>query len=399
MILNFKMSGIIGICSSVLMIGVLLLDSFWIRVIGGSVLSLVIIGGSIMLMRSDNDIEIEDVEEDQSGKNHQLIVDAINERQKIYPIMTDQLNSILAVIEEAVMEVTTRFSSIVDNAMSQSGKAADAFNIITGTGNTDSGALLDDSKGVLLDVVASLKDANDLLGLTVESLKVVIDDSSHIKEMVEEIEYIADQTNLLALNAAIEAARAGEHGRGFAVVADEVRKLSEKSNSSAEGIRKLVDKIACDIEKIYVNTNKEVNANQKRVVAAEENVTDTLTSIDLTMGEAKVVMNELTEDSEVLANDINGIVMSMQFQDITRQRIEHVIEPLERLSSDMDKIVNALQVYDNSDYTFDQHDLSDWLSNMYTMESEREIMHKTLKTGQTTSSPSSSSDDDNIEFF
>ena len=64
--------------------------------------------------------------------------------------------------------------------------------------------------------------------------------------------------------------------------------------------------------------------------------------------------------------------------------------------TNMDKIVDALGKTGDSDFTFDDKNLSDWLSNMYTMESEREVMYQTLNTGQTTSSDTS---DDNIEFF
>lgn len=118
-------------------------------------------------------------------------------------------------------------------------------------------ALKDSIKG-MGDMLTQLKESagkNSQSGQRIGELEA---QSRQIDDIVQAVVMIADQTNLLALNAAIEAARAGEHGRGFAVVADEVRNLAEISERSARDIRGVVDKIRTEIEEIVKDINEVV---------------------------------------------------------------------------------------------------------------------------------------------
>jgi methyl-accepting chemotaxis protein len=209
-------------------------------------------------------------------------------------------------------------------------------------------AVLDNFITKLNTVVASIEQENENQQNLVQKVSSLTEQAKNIKDVLSIISDIADQTNLLALNAAIEAARAGEHGRGFAVVADEVRKLAERTQKSLSEISANINLITQNVVEISEETSKTSGSMLDIASSASELIdssNNTKENIIVTIDKSTDVMHQstyiATKTKELISNMDDIIDISAQ----SSKLMQNVKNASTTLSKDAHELQDTLSKF------------------------------------------------------
>ena len=223
----------------------------------------------------------------------------------------------------------------------------------------ESGDLAKGGQNVIQATINGMKKIEEVVRNSSKTILELGESSGQIGEIIQVINDIADQTNLLALNAAIEAARAGEQGRGFAVVADEVRKLAERTTSATNEIEAMVNKIQKDSQNA-VNSiklgNDEVSRGMGEATKAGESMTKIVHSSNVVVEISTQVAAASEEQSatvEQISRSIEGINSVAHESAVGVQQVASAATDLSQLAENLQSLVSQFKLKGNPDTNSD----------------------------------------------
>jgi methyl-accepting chemotaxis protein len=314
-------------------------------------------------------------------KTNQTLVDAADQvSQELRQVGTynnvvrGQLDTVVKETEKAAFDIASRLQSI-DDIVTQLNTFVDTSSQESNQMLTKSASRIERNRELIGTLDQYIKERIITTETDRQNVEQVVNEAKSLGSLVQLIRSISNQTNLLALNAAIEAARAGEVGRGFAVVADEVRKLSGATDQAVTQINAGIQKVANSIEAHFKDkmVGSHIDSEREALQSFSAQLDDLGKSYQEVTDHESSVMAQIHDSSSALAEMFMNALASVQFQDVTRQQIEQVLDALNRLDSHANLLADRLHQFD--DPHFELKPLSEHLDQIYSsyvMSSQRD---------------------------
>jgi methyl-accepting chemotaxis protein len=250
------------------------------------------------------------------------------------PIWAKQIETVRAQTEESVNAQVERFSGIIAKIGAALAESRDLAGDLGSKRDGGIPAVIRECEAELARVVGAVKTSHQIRETLLAEVAEVMDlrqVMQELKDMVTEVTAIGLQTKLLAYNAAIEAAHAGDQGRSFAVVAGEMRQLSTRSSETVQKMSKKVGAINTALSGVFEDTERFAAQDKE----AESNARSAIARVLARFGEVGSLLSRssqlLQAESEGIRDEISQVLVSLQYQDRTSQILTHVIKGMQEL--------------------------------------------------------------------
>ncbi len=276
-----------------------------------------------------------------------LMRELVQEQQSQFRAGNDDLERVKDLLRHAIDELVQRFSAMNNHIQSQRDLA---LSIVEAMSSHDRGPegvsfsqfVLNTSQTMEAFVDNTVNTSKIAMSL-VETMETIDHEVDAIIGILSEIESIAKQTNLLALNAAIEAARAGEAGRGFAVVADEVRALSQRTNQFSQQIRSHMDGVHSSLVVAHDSIYSVASMDMNFALQSKQSVQSTMSRIGEINQSMSVSAQNIDQHAGSVGQEVNAAVTALQFQDMSNQLIEHAQRRIGEVSGLVESLSDCIQ--------------------------------------------------------
>lgn len=292
------------------------------------------------------------------------VADELDAIKSFDDVIRNQLTNVVNQTEDAAFAISSQLQTI-DSVVTKLDQFVSQISDESAAMQDVSEARIDQNRQMIAKMTEYIQRRIDAAASDQQRVAQVVKEARGLESLVQLIRDIAAQTNLLALNAAIEAARAGEAGRGFAVVADEVRKLSQETDQAVSRINHGIQGVATTIEAQFSHalSTQQVEKERNILSVFSEQMGALSRSYEEVIAHEKSVLATVNECSSELSTMFMDALASIQFQDVTRQQLNHVGEALTRLDGHASLLARRLRLLEEGHEAFTP--ISEHLSTVF----------------------------------